>query len=402
MTSTLTELGSVASVFNGKTPSKKEQRHKGFPVLKIKDIDEFGQFRGAFDSFVEGDLASAFPEKVIRENDVLILNAAHNADYVASKSFFAVGSAVGALATGEWLIIRANADHIDPKFVSFWLEAPSTKTNISNIVRGIHLYPTDVAGLAIQLPPLAEQQRIVVRLEKADRLRRMRRYAMQMCDELLPAGFLEMFGNPALNPHSYPVVPGEELFDKSRAGAKCGPFGSALKKNEYVSLGIPVWTMENVQSNHFLEDRCLYITDEKFEQLKAYAIQDGDILISRAGTVGRMAIVRTRHDRSIMHSNLIRLALNRAVIVPEYFVVLMTWFGPRIAKLKTGQEDAYTFMNTGTLAELPIPVPNTDEQKRFLSFVRRHEQLRSIHVEALRQADHLFQTLLHQAFSIQQ
>src|ERR1019366_9052263 len=102
-----------------------------------------------------------------------------------------------------------------------------------------------------------------------------------------------------------------------------------------------------------------------------------------------------------MHSNLIRLALNRAVVIPEYFVVLMTWFGARIAKLKTGQEDAYTFMNTGALAELPIPLPPLDEQKQFLSFLQRHEQLGATHIEALRQADHLFQALLQETFGAQ-
>ena len=229
----------------------------------------------------------------------------------------------------------------------------------------------------------------------------MHRYSLQMCDDLIPATFIELFGDPTANPNSYPVVLGGELYDELRGGAKCGPFGSALKNAEYVHSGIPVWTMENVQSNHFTEDGCLYITDAKFQQLKPYSVLDGDILISRAGTVGRMAIVRTRHDRSIMHSNLIRLALNRALVTPEYFVILMTWFGSRIAKLKTGQEDAYTFMNTGTLGELPIPLPPVDEQKRFLSFVQGHHRLRATYVEALRQADHLFQTLLHQSFGAQ-
>jgi hypothetical protein len=96
----------------------------------------------------------------------------------------------------------------------------------------------------------------------------------------------------------------------------------------------------------------------------------------------------------------IRLALNHTRVAPEYFVTLMTWFGPRVAKLKTGQEDAYTFMNTGALAELPIPLPPADTQKRFVSFVRQHERLRATYSEAARQADHLFQTLLHQAFSL--
>ena len=40
-------------------------------------------------------------------------------------------------------------------------------------------------------------------------------------------------------------------------------------------------------------------------------------------------------------------------------------------------------------------------QQQFSKLVTKHEQLRAMHLEALRQADHLFQTLLNQAFSTQ-
>jgi type I restriction enzyme S subunit len=191
----------------------------------------------------------------------------------------------------------------------------------------------------------------------------------------------------------------ESLFAHSRDGAKCGPFGSALKKHEYVVAGIPVWTMNNVGANEFVEDGCLYITPQKFEELAAYDAQNGDILISRAGTVGRMAIVRTKHPRSIIHSNIIRLSLDDAKILPIYFVVLMTWFAPRVARLKRGQEDAYTFMSTGSLGELQIPLPPFPLQQKFATLVGRVECLRAVQREALRQAEHLFASLLHCAFS---
>jgi type I restriction enzyme S subunit len=51
------------------------------------------------------------------------------------------------------------------------------------------------------------------------------------------------------------------------------------------------------------------------------------------------------------------------------------------------------------LEELPVPVVEFTDQKRFAALVREHGQLHTIHVEALRQADHLFQTLLHRAFA---
>lgn len=75
-------LVQLASVFNGKTPSKAEQRDTGHPVLKIKDVDENGYFRGPFDSFVEDTFAARHSDRLASAGDTLILNAAHNADYV--------------------------------------------------------------------------------------------------------------------------------------------------------------------------------------------------------------------------------------------------------------------------------------------------------------------------------
>ena len=80
-------IGEVAQIFNGKTPSKSEQRSHGHPVLKIKDVSDLGEFRGTFASFVDHDLADAYASKRLCEGDTLILNAAHNADYVGSKTF---------------------------------------------------------------------------------------------------------------------------------------------------------------------------------------------------------------------------------------------------------------------------------------------------------------------------
>ena len=53
----------------------------------------------------------------------------------------------------------------------------------------------------------------------------------------------------------------------------------------------------------------------------------------------------------------------------------------------------------GALAEMPIPVPPLPLQQTFADMVEQFEHARSVQREALRQAEHLFQTLLHQAFA---
>ena len=152
-------LDEVAEVFNGKTPAKSDQRETGHPVLKIRDVDDAGQFRGAFGSFVDHELAAQHKKKQVAPGDTLILNAAHNASYVGSKSFFATEGVRGALATGEWLLVRPDYRRLHAGFAHYWLTSVAARSAIRDQVKGIHLYPKDVARLSLPLPPLDERRR---------------------------------------------------------------------------------------------------------------------------------------------------------------------------------------------------------------------------------------------------
>ncbi len=57
----------------------------------------------------------------------------------------------------------------------------------------------------ILLPPLAVQERIVEVLQQADLIRRKRAEARRLADHILPALFLDMFGDTATNPKGWPV-----------------------------------------------------------------------------------------------------------------------------------------------------------------------------------------------------
>lgn len=196
-------LGDIATVFNGKTPSKAEQREAGFPVLKIKDVSETGQFRGAFTSFIDESLANKHSARWLHSGDTLILNAAHNADYVASKMFFAGDDVAGTLPTGEWLLARPHTSEAMPEYLHYWLRSAGVKKAVRFLVKGNHLYPKDVAELSIPWFSLPEQRHIVDILSRADGIVRLRREAEKKAAELIPALFLDMFGDPETNPKEW-------------------------------------------------------------------------------------------------------------------------------------------------------------------------------------------------------
>ena len=58
-----------------------------------------------------------------------------------------------------------------------------------------------------------------------------------------------------------------------------------------------------------------------------------------------------------------------------------------------------TFLSLTKLRTVLIPLPPFSLQQAFAGLVERVERLRAVRREALRQAEHLFQSLLHRAFT---
>ena len=293
-------------------------------------------------------------------------------------------------------------DGVSRDYLFYFLRTPDTVNLATNRCSGVNLprlSPKQLASFQIPLPPLAEQKRIAGILDAADALRAKRREALAQLDTLLQSTFLDMFGDPVVNPMRWRVGRLEDYFSKTRAGTCCGPFGSALKKHEYVDDGIPVWGIDNVKPNQFLQERSLFIAPEKFSELQRYSVESGDILISRAGTVGRMCVAVPTVNQSIIGTNLIRLTLNPGVMSPVYFASLYTFCGERLPGLRaSGDDRSYSFLNTTRLKSLVVPLPPLDLQLRFAAIVDSVEQQKARHRAHLADLDTLFASLQSRAF----
>jgi type I restriction enzyme, S subunit len=271
------------------------------------------------------------------------------------------------------------------------------RAGVGATVKGLTL--ADYQKLDIAVPPLAEQERIVKLLDEADELRKFRAQADRRTASLIPSLFHEMFGSPAINPFGWPVECVGTLFDVKRGGAKCGPFGSALKKHEYIESGIPVWGIPNILPNQFVEAGSLFISPSKFEELRAYAVEPDDLLFSRAGTVGRICVARPKAKNSIIGTNLIRVAFDRKRIVSEFFATLMTHLGTEVGRLRANADaGSYSFMNTTVLKRLRIYLPPLQLQNKFAARMSEIRALQAEQATSRRRLNDLFQSMLYRAF----
>ena len=371
---------------------------QGIPFLTVKDcsndghIDLVGCSHITEDEFAKTERGNSAPKR----GDVLFSKdgTVGKVYVVDTRETFAVLSSLA--------ILRPDASRLDASYFGWVLKTDScldqaSQSKTGSAIRRIIL--KDLKRVRFPLPPLAEQKRIAAILDAADAVRAKRREALAQLDTLIQSTFLDMFGDPVTNPMGWHVGRLEDYFSETRAGTCCGPFGSALKKHEYVEDGIPVWGIDNVKPNQFIQERSLFITPAKFAQLRRYSVEPGDILISRAGTVGRMCVAVPTVEQSIIGSNLIRLTLNPGAMLPVYVTCLYTFCGERLPGLRaSGDDKSYSFLNTTRLKSLVVPLPPLNLQHRFAAIVHSVEQQKTGQRAHLVELDTLFASLQSRAF----
>lgn len=367
---------------------------KGTKVEQIEHNDDAIRFIQIEDLRNENNIKYCWPNKkyvVVNPNDLIIAWDGANAGTIG----FGLNGAIGSTLA----MIRLNINNLETRYVGLLLR--SKFTYLRNNCTGAtipHISRKSLENIQIPLPPLETQKQIAQTLDTAAELLVMRKQQLAELDNLIKSTFYEMFGDPVMNEKGWDVVMLSDFYDDSRTSVKCGPFGSALKKDEYVEHGIPVWTMDNItKQGDFVDEVYLYITEEKYNDLENYNVKKNDIIISRAGTVGKMCVVISNYDKSIISTNLIRLRLNHK-IVPLYIVKLIMTWGNRVCRLKTGDDGAFTHMNTGVLDNISFPYPPLTLQKKFAAIVNKIEEQKDLVKKAIDETQYLFDSLMSQYF----
>ena len=257
------------------------------------------------------------------------------------------------------------------------------------------LNTTILRGCSIPLPDMSEQQRIAERLEQACRLVRSRSYALELTDTFLPAAFLELFGDG-----SFSRVALEELATDERNSFVNGPFGSDLLTSELTDSDVPVIYIRDISSGRYERASSVFVTSAKAAKLEFCKAKPGDILVAKAGDPpGIAAIYPAAEAEGIVTQDVIRIRPNTELVSVFY---LQGFLNSRLAHQEMAKimvEGTRLRFSLGQFKEISVPVPPLRLQQKFAGLVERVERLRAVQQEALRQAEHLFQTLLHCAFS---
>ncbi|MGB9812860.1 MAG: restriction endonuclease subunit S [Thermovenabulum sp.] len=163
----------------------------------------------------------------------------------------------------------------------------------------------------------------------------------------------------------------KHLLVSKKDAIKPGPFGSQLKSEEMQEGEVKVYNQRNVLDNDFINGDN-FVSYEKYQELRAFTVYPGDILVTTRGTIGKVAILPQGCEIGILHPCLIRLRVDNSKIISEYLQLIFNNTN-LLSNQLFYQSNATTIevIYSDTLKNIVIPLPNVQEQMSILENINK-------------------------------
>lgn len=242
----------------------------------------------------------------------------------------------------------------------------------------------------IPVYPESVQAEIVKRLDSVKAILSLREQELNALDDLIKARFVELFGDPVSNQHGYEKVSLSELAD-----IKIGPFGSLLHKEDYIEGGHPLLNPSHIVDGKIASDYKLSISEDKYNELSAYQLHVGDVVMGRRGEMGRCAIVPDEGYLCGTGSLIIR---TKGDVTADYIqkVISFPSFKKTIEDMAVGQ--TMPNLNVPIVSSFQIIKPPIEVQNRYYAFVAAIDKSKATVQKALDETQLLFDSLMQQYF----
>lgn len=313
----------------------------------------------------------------------------------------------GCYVSPEFPVFEIDSGRLAPAFLGLYFQMPavwefvsgrSTGTN----VRRRRLHPSELLRHEMPLPPLAEQQWVVARIEEVAALvqeaRFLRKQIMQETERVMASAEKKIWSGQKLI--DAPRLDCLTLFLARGRQSEQGESNHFLIKTQHVQLG------------HYVRTAMRLAPDVAAKVNPEAIAMEGDILIacSAAGCLGRVA--RYRDDGRVVSTDT-HVAIARAnpnAVDPDYLYAYLRGgqgqYQLRSRERGDGQREKVGFrlteLNLRDLEAVPVPLPDREEQRRIVREVdalqAEVDALKRLQAESAAELDALLQAVFARAF----
>ena len=289
-------LGELCNIVSGGTPSRSNVEfweNGTIPWIKIGNIK--GKYVQAPDEFITQKGLDNSSAKMLPKGTVLYTIFATLGEVGILNIDACTNQAIAGLTIKD-------EKQLNTDYLYYYLM--SKKTYVNTVGRGVaqnNINMSILRSFKLPLLPICEQKKIVKILDKVNDLRNGYQLVISSLDNLIRARFVEMFGDPKVNPFGWDMT----LVRDVVASCEAGWSGNGTQR-EKEDGEIAVLKVSAVTKGYFIPEECKVLDDQ--DTIKKYVYpQAGDLLFSRANTremVGATAVITQDYPEHILPDKL--------------------------------------------------------------------------------------------------
>ncbi len=356
----ITSIADVTSQFD--TIDPRQTPNKQFRYVDISSIDNVSKIVVA-PKLLKGSEAPSRARRVIRTGDVLFSTVRTYLENIA----LVPPSLDGQLTSTGIAVLRSNSG-IDRRYLFHWVQSKEFTVSISKSQDGT-LYPAvtdkDVAEATVRLAPIAEQRRIVARIDslsaKSKRARghldHIPRLGEKYKQAILAAAFTGVLTK---------IAP--TAITKTKLGdfLECGPQNGLYLPKSFYGQGTPILRIQNFGLNE-VDDvsgwQKVAISPEVHFQ---YALQKNDLVINRVNSpshLGKSLIVSGKMIGAVFESNMMRARLGPDVDPKYVQLYLSSDVGRRMLTSEAKWAVNQASINQSDVKNTVVPLVGLEDQR---------------------------------------
>ena len=307
----------------------------------------------------------------------------------------------GAVVTLDFPVFSLNQSRVQPEFLE-WLSKTNGFVELcraasEGTTNRVRLKEDRFLTLEIRLPPLAEQQRVVARIEElATKIYGARSLRQQAAEEA-EALFEASVGNRFSELNNRPTNKLAALTTKIGSGST--PAGG---RSTYPASGVPFIRSMNVRMRRFQLDDIAFISADTHKQMSGTRVRPHDVLLNITGaSIGRVACV----PASLQDANVNQ---HVAIIRPKPEIesrFLMYWLSqPAIQEFINDEQKGATRQGftKAQIEAFGIPLLSVSEQRGIVSELdalqAEVDALKRLQAETATELNALLPSILDKAF----
>lgn len=390
------KLKELLLVFRNGACIKQFEGAEGLPITRIETISD------ATINPLKVGYANIFDDKYqdyyLQEGDIL-LSHINSVTHLGKCAIYT--NPIDKLIHGmNLLMLRANKDLILPKYLYYVLNSKQFKVQLPKItkksVNQASMTVTDIGNLKLLIEEdLAQQQKVVEILDKADEIRAKKKLANDKLNEFLKSTFISIFGDPVKNDKGFDTTILQNIGSfKNGINYNAGDNGYSIK-----CIGVGDFKNGTIL-NSIDKLNSVEVNQTPNEE---YFVRKNDIVFVRSNgskeLVGRTLLINTDLQENIVYSGFcIRLRVEQENINNMFLLQLLNTKPIKDNMKNDGHGCNIKSLNQTILGNIPVIIPPIEDQNKFAQIVEKVEAQKQKNELVIEQMNNLFNSLSQRAF----